>query len=189
MTRQRPLWQYILLFLSFLSFSLAACKSIPPCTELLLLSYHSYSPSAAPTSFCKCTCNTNSTIIPLDAPPSADKPNAPSTSSKRLFLRDEPQLALALSPRDILPTDGAENRVHGRTCADCNKQFCLSYNLPICAGVKEENVFTTCFQRDSVKDQLVVWIFIVATLGLLTWATVKPWWTRWREGYRAVPAG
>lgn len=189
MTRQRPLWQYILLFLSFLSFSLAACKSIPPCTELLLLSYHSYSPSAAPTSFCKCTCNTNSTIIPLDAPPSADKPTAPSTSSKRLFLRDEPQLGLALSPRDILPTDGAENRVHGRTCADCNKQFCLSYNLPICAGVKEENVFTTCFQRDSVKDQLVVWIFIVATLGLLTWATVKPWWTRWREGYRAVPAG
>lgn len=71
---------------------------------------------------------------------------------------------------------------HARTCADCTKQFCLSYNLPICAKAKEENVFTTCFQRDSVKDEAVVFLFIGATVGLLIWAAVRPAYERWREG-------
>ncbi|PPJ51728.1 hypothetical protein CBER1_08902 [Cercospora berteroae] len=156
---------------------------------LLFFSFLSLSLAASPTSFCKCTCFTNSTIIPLDAPPSSDKPTEPDTGTNptRLALRDAELDPLALETRDILPTNGSENKVHGRTCADCNKQFCLSYNLPICAGATEENVLTTCFQRDSVKDQLVVWIFLIATVGLLAWATVKPWWTRWREGYGAVP--
>jgi hypothetical protein len=79
--------------------------------------------------------------------------------------------------------------VHGRTCADCNKQFCLSYNLPICKDVAEDNVFTTCFQRDSVKDQVVVWGFLLVTLGLLAWAAVKPWYERWRAGYRPLEQG
>lgn len=34
-------------------------------------------------------------------------------------------------------------------------------------------MFTTCFQRDSRKDQIVVYTFIVATMGLLVWAGVK----------------
>ncbi|KAM3421438.1 hypothetical protein BST61_g1832 [Cercospora zeina] len=165
MTRPRPVWQYMLLFFSFLFVALAS----------------------SPTSFCKCTCFTNSTIIPLDAPPSPDNPTEPDNSLQRLTLRDAEPDPLVLETRDILPTNGSEDRVHGRTCADCNKQFCLSYNLPICTGATEEDVLTTCFQRDSVKDQLVVWIFLIATLGLLAWATVKPWWTKWREGYGAVP--
>ena len=32
-------------------------------------------------------------------------------------------------------------------CNDCNKQFCLSYNLPICKDVDVEKVFTTCFRE------------------------------------------
>lgn len=32
---------------------------------------------------------------------------------------------------------------------------------------------TTCFQRDSRKDQIVVLTFIAGTVGLLVWAAVK----------------
>lgn len=32
---------------------------------------------------------------------------------------------------------------------------------------------TTCFQRDSRKDQIVVLTFIAVTVGLLGWATVR----------------
>ena len=34
-------------------------------------------------------------------------------------------------------------------------------------------MFTTCFQRDSRKDQIVVLAFIAGTLGLLGWAAVR----------------
>ena len=42
-------------------------------------------------------------------------------------------------------------------------------------------MLTACFQRDSAKDQAVVYIFIAATLGLLAWAGVRPWVEGWRE--------
>jgi len=47
--------------------------------------------------------------------------------------------------------------------------------LPICKGVidTEKDVFTTCFQRDSRKDQIVVLSFIAVTVGLLAWAAVR----------------
>ena len=38
-----------------------------------------------------------------------------------------------------------------------------------------------CTERDSRKDEAVVYIFIVATAGLLLWAAVKPWVGRWVE--------
>lgn len=34
-------------------------------------------------------------------------------------------------------------------------------------------------ERDSRKDEAVVFIFIVATAGLLTWAAIKPWVGKW----------
>lgn len=40
----------------------------------------------------------------------------------------------------------------------------------------EGGVFT---ERDSRKDEAVVFIFIFATAGLLVWAAVKPWVGRW----------
>ncbi|KAK5128339.1 hypothetical protein LTR85_003007 [Meristemomyces frigidus] len=136
----RPRWQYVLLFFAFLSVALAA----------------------SPTSFCKCTCFTNSTIIPLD-----DTATAPSST-----------------PKDA--SDRAA--LKGRSCNDCNKQFCLDYHLPICQGAKEEDVFTTCFQRDSTKDEAVVFIFIFATGGLLVWAAIRPWVQKWRDNNRARAA-
>lgn len=69
-------------------------------------------------------------------------------------------------------------------CNDCNRQFCLDYNLPICKGAGMEDVFTTCFQRDSRKDEAVVFIFIFATAGLLIWAAIKPWVGKWVDSAR-----
>ena len=109
----------------------------------------------APTSFCKCTCFGNSTIVALDAPRATSKPN------------------LELRPR-----------ASKKSCNDCNRQFCLSYSF--CKGEKEENVFTTCFQRDSTKDQVVVLSFIAATVGLLGYAAVRPWVDQWREVRRGA---
>jgi hypothetical protein len=42
-------------------------------------------------------------------------------------------------------------------------------------------VFTTCFQRDSAKDEAVVFIFIGATTALLVYAAVRPWVDKWSE--------
>lgn len=129
----------------------------------------------APTSFCKCTCFTNSTIIPLDGPSSSLKNNT--------FFSDPSPPSLKVRNDNPLfdtraPAEGAK-----RTCNNCNKQFCLSYNLPICKDADvEKDVFATCFQRDSTKDEIVVVGFIFATVSLLAWATIKPWVERWREG-------
>jgi hypothetical protein len=48
-------------------------------------------------------------------------------------------------------------------------------------------VLTTCFQRDSAKDQAVVFIFIGATVGLLGWAGIRPWVARMRERRNYIP--
>ncbi|KAF2712209.1 hypothetical protein K504DRAFT_373420 [Pleomassaria siparia CBS 279.74] len=110
--------------------------------------------AATPTSFCKCTCFGNSTIVPLDSPVITNKPA-------------------------VLPL---HERASKKTCNDCNRQFCLSFGF--CKDEKgdmekEENIFTTCFQRDSAKDQAVVFIFIIATVGLLSFAAVRPWFDQW----------
>ncbi|KAF2632477.1 hypothetical protein BU25DRAFT_407006 [Macroventuria anomochaeta] len=121
---------------------------------LTFFSFLSLSLAASPTSFCKCTCFGNSTIVALDAPSTTSKPN------------------LELRPR-----------ASKKSCNNCNRQFCLSYSF--CKGEKEENVFTTCFQRDSTKDQVVVLAFIAATVGLLGYAGVRPWVDQWRERRRS----
>ncbi|KAA6412863.1 MAG: hypothetical protein FRX48_03856 [Lasallia pustulata] len=117
-------------------------------------------PATAPTSFCKCTCFTNSTIIALDARPNNSPP------SSRAFL--------ARANGDGEKEDERKEYRAGN-CNDCNRQFCLGYNLPICRGADVGDVFTMCFQRDSRKDEAVVIFFIFATAGLLGWAAVKPW--------------
>ncbi|CUS11736.1 unnamed protein product [Tuber aestivum] len=84
------------------------------------------------------------------------------------------------------------------SCSECNRQFCLKQHLPICRDVGDDDIFTTCFQRDSAKDQAVVFIFIVATVGLLGYAGLRGWVgeviKKWRdrdrtagERYEALP--
>lgn len=42
-------------------------------------------------------------------------------------------------------------------------------------------MFCIIAERDSRKDETVVFIFIIATGGLLVWAAVKPWAEKWIE--------
>ncbi|KAK7525611.1 hypothetical protein IWX49DRAFT_593442 [Phyllosticta citricarpa] len=139
---------------------------------LAVLSLFSTVFAASPASFCKCTCFTNSSIIQLNGLPSSTYSKTGSNNVKDisdfLFERDHERRATKTKHRE-------------RTCNDCNRQFCLNYNLPICKGAKEEDVFTECFQRDSAKDQAVVLIFIIATAGLLIYAALRPYIEQWRE--------
>ncbi|PGG97548.1 hypothetical protein AJ79_09163 [Helicocarpus griseus UAMH5409] len=125
------------------------------------------------TSFCKCTCFSNSTIIQLGPP---DSKSTSSISSRAFFFpRDDDDDD---DDKKKVPEKG-DKKYRALNCNDCNRRFCLDYGLPKCKGAKEEDVFTTCFQRDSNKDKAVVFIFIIATAGLLVWAAVKPWAEKW----------
>lgn len=80
----------------------------------------------------------------------------------------KPPAATPTDPPTILPRAPVS-----ASCSVCNKAFCLSYNLPICKGAEEKDVVTSCFQRDSTKDQIIVLLFCTVTGGLLGWAAVK----------------
>ncbi|KAK2075234.1 hypothetical protein P8C59_009379 [Phyllachora maydis] len=133
--------------------------------------------SAYPPTYCKCTCFSNSTIIPLG--PHKEAPVAPSvpatTNTSPAVSRPTP----APSTRSRAPSASADapsplaRRVGPASCTQCNRAFCLDYNLPICKGAEEKDVATSCFQRDSRKDQIIVWAFILGTAGLLGWAGLK----------------
>lgn len=95
---------------------------------------------------------------------------------------DEPGGGGLLAGRDVMAGVPAtagwlERRVpaSGSSCAQCNRAFCLGYNLPICRGADEAkgDVQALCFQRDSRKDEIIVWGFILGTTGLLGWAAVR----------------
>jgi hypothetical protein len=45
--------------------------------------------------------------------------------------------------------------------------------LDICTNTDDQDILTTCFQRDSRKDQIVVLTFITTIVGLLCWAAVR----------------
>lgn len=58
------------------------------------------------------------------------------------------------SPVEMVPPDregsngGQGDRDYrAGNCNDCNRQFCLDMNLPICKGAGMEDVFTTCFRE------------------------------------------
>lgn len=105
---------------------------------------------SSPPSFCKCTCFTNSTIIELNPPASS------------------PELLIRSTHPSIL-----EKRAPSAACTRCNRAFCIAQNLPICKNAEEKDIFTTCFQRDSRKDQIFVIGFMCTTVGLLGWAVGK----------------
>ncbi|MCJ1356731.1 MAG: hypothetical protein MMC33_006726 [Icmadophila ericetorum] len=135
--------------------------------------------AATPTSFCKCTCFSNSTIINLDPPPKPSS-TAPALFHALKLARADP--AIVAGPNVAASVDGSSKAYRGKNCNDCNRQFCLDYDLPICKGARVEDVFTTCFQRDSRKDEAVVFIFIIATVGLLAWALIRPLVDKWVQG-------
>jgi len=115
---------------------------------VVLLSLVNLSFAASSSTLCKCACFGKSVLIHLDGKPKS----APAS-----------------------PVGKSDTKQGHGTCLDCNKQFCQDYNLPICKDAKDEDVFATCYQRDSAKDQAIVFIFIFATVGLLIYAGLKPW--------------
>ncbi|EAS33403.3 uncharacterized protein CIMG_04427 [Coccidioides immitis RS] len=163
---------------------------------LIFLSSLPFISAATPTSFCKCTCFSNSTIIPLGPPKPHTSSNptlgrrsifTPSLFSHRAVPRDNAGVQPAESHGDKNKSTGGDKddkKFRAANCNDCNRKFCLDYHLPMCKGAKEDDVVTTCFQRESNKDKAVVLIFIVATVSLLVWAALKPWAERWIQAAR-----
>ena len=93
----------------------------------------------------------------------------------------------SISRRDGGGGGGGGGGVASHTCADCTRNFCLSYNLPVCKSVqKEEEVVTSCFARDSIMDRVLVWGFVVVTVGLLLWAGVRGWVLERVRGFGAA---
>ena len=140
---------------------------------LLTLAPPTLSARSTATSFCKCICFNNSTIIALN-PPSPSHSTSPRSHN--------PLPRSPASPPPSKPHPVTRDSPNHLSCSNCNRAFCLEQNLRICKEAKEEDVFATCFQRDSVKDETVVIVFLIATIGLLGWAAVKPWVERVREG-------
>ncbi|KAH7175821.1 putative MFS transporter [Dactylonectria macrodidyma] len=135
--------------------------------------------SSAPT-FCKCTCFKNSTIIPL-GPEHADAASPQTLRRRRgpesanLAAADSVSVAWLGSPRSL------SERSKSKSCSECTKAFCLGQGIDFCKEAKEDDVTTMCFQRDSNKDKIIVWAFIVGVMALLGWAAFKRL-TSWRQG-------
>lgn len=50
----------------------------------------------------------------------------------------------------MVDADTFSRRAHkyrALSCNDCNRKFCLNYDLPTCKGAKEDDVVTTCFRK------------------------------------------
>lgn len=95
---------------------------------------------------------------------------------KRADAEDEPgdQVVDDGLPDDLREVGGLIGpRAAPADCMQCTKAFCLAQNLDICADATEEDVQTSCFQRDSKKDRIIVWGFIMVTGGLLLWAALR----------------
>lgn len=148
---------FLLVIAAIVALVSASCASWrprpPPTLAIVAILPLTHDDTAAPT-FCKCTCFKNSTIIPLG-------PQHQSSSSLRRSsdLLAEPNLHI---PRSA-----------STSCSQCTKSFCLSQGIGFCKDAKEEDVGTMCFQRDSNKDKIIVWGFLIGTVGLLGWAAFK----------------
>lgn len=68
-------------------------------------------------------------------------------------------------------------RQNTKPCTACTKQFCIEQSPDICSTQNdgEISIYTDCFQRESLKDEAIVFIFLVLTVSLLGYAMViKP---------------
>jgi hypothetical protein len=115
---------------------------LPLLAALFLLLTATHAAQSA-TSFCKCVCAGNSTIIALN-------PRSSTSKSQHSSLK----LSRSLTPRDgddNIASEAEQQRQdqqkhHTPTCADCNRAFCLEQGVKICEDVKEEEIFASCFR-------------------------------------------
>ncbi|KAI0017997.1 hypothetical protein F4780DRAFT_781849 [Xylariomycetidae sp. FL0641] len=163
----------------------------------------SYAAAASAPTFCKCTCFKNSTLIQL-GPQTASSDSSPGTTTieqqqqqqqqqhgqQHLLRRSSsPDLSATFLDSDLAPRDHAQKRAASTSCTQCTRSFCLAQHLPICKDAEEESdVVAQCFQRDSRKDQIIVWAFLLGTAGLLGWAGAKRV-VEMREGKKAAALG
>ncbi|CAG8689778.1 3403_t:CDS:2, partial [Acaulospora morrowiae] len=70
-----------------------------------------------------------------------------------------------------------------QTCSDCNRAFCIGILDKNCTAIDSlqgevgkgtSQVTATCFERDSYKDEVIVYLYIIITSGLLFTAIAKP---------------
>ncbi|KAG0306962.1 hypothetical protein BGZ98_001384 [Dissophora globulifera] len=82
-----------------------------------------------------------------------------------------------------------------KACGGCTKQYCLDINPDMCKGVgtgEGDELITSCFERDSYKDQFIVYLFLTITFGLLGFAGFQPflselWQRRQQRMYSQMP--
>jgi hypothetical protein len=55
------------------------------------------------------------------------------------------------------------------------------YPSPPLSYDDEQLILTWITERDSRKDEAIVFIFIIATGSLLLWAVFRPWVQKWME--------
>lgn len=94
------------------------------------------------------------------------------------------------SSLSFLDTNHDDRRSASTSCSECTKSFCLSQGIAFCKDATEDDVTTMCFQRDSNKDKIIVWVFIFGTVGLLGWAAfkrVKMWRQTRAASYSHLP--
>lgn len=109
----------------------------------------------APTSFCKCTCFSNSTIIPLDPakPSSSSSPESPLNYAFKFHER-----SAGISARSA-GLEERKKKYRALNCNDCTRKFCLGYDLPTCKGAKEDDVVTTCFRMSCLPYTILFSIY------------------------------
>ncbi|KAI2468227.1 hypothetical protein F4781DRAFT_279831 [Annulohypoxylon bovei var. microspora] len=182
----------LLLIGVLVSYVAAASKLLYPYTLSPPASYHPRPPtpihranlSAAAPTFCKCTCFKNSTLIQLG--PQGDNPNTFESAHSAADPPTPPPSSQALLSRSLA---NPEKRAASASCTQCTRAFCLSQHLPICKDAEEnDDVVAMCFQRDSRKDQIIVWGFILGTTGLLGWAAARRV-VEFRDGKKGAALG
>ncbi|KAF9280406.1 hypothetical protein BGZ68_007248 [Mortierella alpina] len=82
-----------------------------------------------------------------------------------------------------------------KACGGCLKHLCLEQYPDMCKAVGAgdgEELVTSCFERDSYKDQFIVYLFLTITFGLLGYAGLQPfvkglWQRRQQRAYAPMP--
>ena len=121
--------------------------ALTACLVLLLTLTQPSRAAQSATSFCKCVCAGNSTIIALNPPPSSQHSSlkfsrsVPAIPPKHLRRRDDDGEA-----ENSAAEEEKKSQHHAPTCSDCNRAFCLDQGLVICKDVKEDEVFASCFR-------------------------------------------
>ncbi|KAI8355402.1 hypothetical protein B0O80DRAFT_497794 [Mortierella sp. GBAus27b] len=96
-----------------------------------------------------------------------------------------------------LPRDTQHSIFGGssKACGSCTKQYCLEVKPNMCKGVgtgEGDELVTSCFERDSYKDQFIVYLFLTITFGLLGYAGLQPflkglWQRRQQRPFGSMP--